>query len=203
MSNAADGAVEWNRVAVLSHGTTLSGGVAILFAKSFTPQSYKVEEVIKGRLLKIRASFESTTVVFICVYIPTSAVERMLFLSTLCSVLQNVCIDEYLILGGDFNCTESSLDRNHVEPHLPSRHRLVQLLKTHDLKDIWRQLNGENKQYTWTHVRDNVISLARLDRFYVFKHHNSIIKSCLITPSCLSDHSMVQCSVFFFNSVKT
>lgn len=63
-------------------------------------------------------------------YIPTSAVERMLFLSTLSSVLQNVAVDEYFILGGDFNCTESNLDRNHVEPHVPSSQRLVQLKKT-------------------------------------------------------------------------
>lgn len=83
------------------------------------------------------------------------------------SVLQDVAVDEYLILGGDFNCTESNLDRNHMEPHLPSRQRLVQIKKTHELIDIWRQLDGEQRQYTWSHVRDNMISLARLDTFYV------------------------------------
>ncbi len=46
-SNAADWAVEWNGIAVLSHNTSLSCGVAILFAKSFSPHSYQVEEVIK------------------------------------------------------------------------------------------------------------------------------------------------------------
>lgn len=56
-NNAADWAVEWNGIAVLSHNTSLSGGVAILFAKSFSPHSYQVEEVIKGRLLKVRAIF--------------------------------------------------------------------------------------------------------------------------------------------------
>ncbi len=71
----------------------------------------------------------------------------MLFLNTLCSVLQNVGVDEYLFLGGDFNCTEANLDRNHIEPHLSSRQRLVQLMKTHELIDIWRQLM-ENKNNT-------------------------------------------------------
>lgn len=33
--------------------------------------------------------------------------------------------------------------RNYIKPHLPSHQSLVQLLKTHDLNDIWRQLNGE------------------------------------------------------------
>ncbi len=88
LNNAADWAVEWNGIAVLSHNTSLSGGVAILFAKSFSPHSYQVEEVIKGRRLKVRASFENVVFVFICVYIPTSAVQLYCIFS--CSVLQNV-----------------------------------------------------------------------------------------------------------------
>jgi len=68
---------------------------------------------------------------FYCVYIPSSSVERMSFLNTLSSVLQSVDVDEYLILGGDFICTKSNLDRNHMEPHLPSCQRLVQLKRPH------------------------------------------------------------------------
>lgn len=201
LKNAADWAGEWGGVSVLSHKTSLSGGVAILFAKTFSPHSYQVEEIVKGRLLKVRATFEQFVLVFICVYIPTSAVERIVFLNTLCSVLQKCCGEEHLFLGGDFNCTLSNLDRNHVEPHLPSRNLLTQLVKTHDLCDIWRQFHEKQRQYTWTHIRDSVISLARLDRFYVFKHHCNIVRRCLITPLSFSDHSMVQCSVFL-NSIK-
>lgn len=123
LKNAADWAGEWNGVSVLSHNTSLSGGVAILFAKSFSPHSYQVEEVVKGRFLIVRATFENFVFVFMCVYIPTSAAERMLFLNTLCSALQKCSVEEYLLFGGDFNCTVSS--RNHVEPHLPSRNRLI------------------------------------------------------------------------------
>lgn len=54
--------------------------------------------------------------------------------------------------------------RNYIKPHLPSHQSLVQLLKTHDLNDIWRQLNGE---YDNIHVVFIIISLARLDRIYV------------------------------------
>ncbi len=99
----------------MSHNTSLSGGVAILFAKSFSPHTYQVDDVVKGRLLKVRATFEKCTFVFICVYVPTSVVERMVFLNVLCSVMQKCSAEEYLFLGGDFNCTVSNLDRNHVE----------------------------------------------------------------------------------------
>ncbi len=162
-------------ISVLSHNTTVSGGVAVLFSKHFTPISYDVDEIIKGRLLKVKALF-----VFICVYAPTSGVERMLFLNNLNSILQNVSSEEFLFLGGDFNCTEQNLDRNHIEPHEPSRKRIIQVIKTHELSDIWRQFNGNQRQYTWSHARDNVLSLARLDRFYTFRHQCVFLVSVLL-----------------------
>ncbi len=73
LKNAADWAGEWEGVSVLSHNTSLSGGVAIVFAKPFSPHSLQVEEIFKGRLLKVRATFEHFVFVFICVYIPNSA----------------------------------------------------------------------------------------------------------------------------------
>ncbi len=71
----------------------------------------------------MKAQVENYNFVFICVYVPNSTIERMVFLDALCSVLQNVSNDDYLFLGGDFNCTESNCDRNHIEPHMPSRKR--------------------------------------------------------------------------------
>ncbi len=67
LRNAADWAVEWDGVSVLSHNTSLSGGVAILFAKSFSPHTYQVDEFVKGRLLKVRATFENVLLsLFVC-----------------------------------------------------------------------------------------------------------------------------------------
>ncbi len=56
---------EWDGISVLSHNTTLSGGVGILFTKSFSPVSYQVDEIVKGRLLKIRTIFEKYALVFV------------------------------------------------------------------------------------------------------------------------------------------
>ncbi len=61
----------------------------------------------------------------------------MLFLNNLNSILQNVSSEEFLFLGGDFNCTEQNLDRNQIEPHEPSRKRIIQVIKTHELSDIF------------------------------------------------------------------
>ena len=149
-----------------------------LFAKSFTPISYEVVEVIEGRLMKVRACFEIDVFVFVCVYAPTTAAERVAFLETLSTVISGCNGDEYLFIGGDFNCTEQDIDRNHVEPHMLSRSVIRQCMQTHDLSDVWRNFHIGQKQYTWTHVRSNMISLARLERFYYFKHHLNMFKSC-------------------------
>lgn len=199
--NAVDWTKEWEGFSVLSHNTSLSGGVAVLFSKNFAPISYDVDEVIKGRLLKVRAVFETSVLVLICVYAPTSAIQRMLFLDTLNSTLQKCNSEEFLFLGGDFNCTEQSCDRNHLEPHEPSRKKMIQVIKTHELCDVWRQINGTQRQYTWAHSRDRFLSLARLDRFYAFKHQFGIFSKCFIVPVGVSDHSMVCCS-FVLNSFK-
>ena len=199
--NAVDWAREFDGLSVLSHNTSNSGGVAILFSRTFTPLSYQVEEIAKGRLLKVKAQFENHFFVFICVYAPTMAIDRMLFLNSLENALHGLDSQEFLLLGGDFNCTEKAIDRNHVEPHMPSRRRLIELKNSNVLVDIWRNFHTSDRQYTWVHAYNNLLSLARLDRFYGFKHQRSIFRNCSIIPVGFSDHSLVVCS-FSLNSVK-
>lgn len=139
---------------------------------------------------------------FFSIYAPTASAERIVFLDILCLALKKCSSDDFLLLGGDFNCTEQNLDRNHLEPHMPSRKRLIQLIKTHELNDVWRNFHGNSRQYTWSHFRDKVVSLARLDKIYCFRHQINVFRSCCIIPVSFSDHCMVQCSLFL-NSVKS
>lgn len=79
----------------------------------------------------------------------------MLLLNKLCDVISEVDDDGFLFLGGDFNCTaEASLYRNYLEPHPASSARLKRLIETHDLKDVWRGLNGRRRRFPWSHCRD-------------------------------------------------
>ena len=200
--NEEDWKREWPGEVFLSHKRSNSAGVGILFSRAFSPRSVEVQDIMSGHILRVNALYENVKMVFICVYAPVLSTERMNFLNVLCDVVRD-CADDYLFLGGDFNCTEDfKLDRNHLEPHPASSARLRRLIEAHELKDVWRGFNSRNKQYTWTHCRDNSLSLARLDRFYCFKHHFSIFKSCHIVPVGVSDHSLVQCC-FYIQNVKT
>ncbi len=95
LKNAVDWVREFEGTSVLNDNTSVSGGVAILFAKNFSPVSYVIDEIVKGRLLKVRAVFENYVFIFICVYVPTAPVERLVFLDTLCSTLQNCCPEDF------------------------------------------------------------------------------------------------------------
>jgi len=100
VSNAIDWVKEFDGLVILSHHTSLSGGVAVLFSKDFTPYSFSVEEKIKGRLLKIKIVFENSYFVFVCVYTPTMALERMIFLNTLEEALNECNNDEFTVRRG-------------------------------------------------------------------------------------------------------
>nr|BAC82605.1 pol-like protein [Tetraodon nigroviridis] len=198
--NQADWAKEWEGQVVLSHLSTASGGVGLLFLRSFTPTSVEVEHVVKGRCLLVTACFNERTVVFINVYAPTNGTERKSFLEKVSARLNRCGPEDFLIMGGDFNCTECEfVDRNHAEPHPGSQHALKQLVHSHGLVDAWRRMHADCRQYTWSRLGEDRISMARLDRFYVFKHHFNALKSCSITPAGFTDHSLVLCHVFIKN----
>lgn len=177
--NEIDWKKEWEGEVVFTHMSSVRGGVAVLFAKNFLPVSYELKPVVPGRLMLLKAKFERFNFVFLNLYAPNSGPERVCFFNNVKCILQNCNIDDYLFLGGDFNCTENYvLDRNHIEPHAASAHAMCELVETYDLCDIWRELNNDVRQYTWAHTRENVISLARIDRFYCYKHHFNIVKKC-------------------------
>lgn len=198
LDNESDWKREWGGEVILSHKSNTSGGVGIFFSADFLPSSFSVEEVVPGRQLKLTAEFEK--IVFINVYAPSLSSERILFLDVLKDVLSNCSSEEYLFLGGDYNCTEDPvLDRNHPEPHAASRSCLSKMIEHFELCDVWRFFHKHQQQYTWSHCKDNMLSLARLDRVYSFEHHVSVFKGSCINPVGISDHALVQCSILIKN----
>lgn len=86
-----------------SHNTNLSGGLVVLFSKSFTPVSCDVTEVVRGRCIIVTVQTENVTICIVNIYAPVGS-ERLLFLNTLNDALLSM-----IFFLGDFNCTEESL----------------------------------------------------------------------------------------------
>jgi len=75
---------------VLSHGTNLSSGVAILFSKNINVNVLDVDEVVKGRVLLIHIEFKGTVFVLINVYAPNIGPERVEVFMKLKNAVQKI-----------------------------------------------------------------------------------------------------------------
>lgn len=65
------------------------------------------------------------------------------------TVIEKCDNGEFLVLGGDFNCVERNIDRNHVEPHMASHRKLVQMIEVNELCDVWRNFRHLSFFYKW------------------------------------------------------
>lgn len=79
VQNESDWKMEWDGEVILSHNSSYSGGVAVLFQKHFKPLPYEVEDIVEGQFLKVRANFEKFILVSVNVYAPVLARERVCF----------------------------------------------------------------------------------------------------------------------------
>ncbi|KAJ3584296.1 hypothetical protein NHX12_014792 [Muraenolepis orangiensis] len=67
----------WEGPQVLSHGSNFSAGVAVLFRSAANATILSSDEVVKGRLLIVRAEIDSTVVCLINIYAPNQGNERV------------------------------------------------------------------------------------------------------------------------------
>lgn len=179
---------DWKGSVLLSHGTNLSAGVAILCSSCVSSQPDMLE-VMPGRIMRADIVLGDTHFSFFNVYAPNVGQERIEFFEILSDALSQCPHGNILVLGGDFNCTVNpDLDRNHDEPHPSSAESLRKLINDHNLVDLWREAFPGVKQYTWLKANSNHLSGARLDHFYVEKGNRSKFFKSSISPSFLSDH---------------
>lgn len=108
--------------------------------------SVEVEHVVRVWCLLVKVCSDERTLAFINIYIyaPINSAEKKTVFREGQHQTENHCgSKDFLISGGDFNCTEFEfLDRNRAEPHPGSQHALKQLFHSHGLVDVvedaWR-----------------------------------------------------------------
>lgn len=203
-SNELEWEVWWRGESMLSHGTNVSAGVAILFEPGLQLSIEKKAEIVPGRLLIVHAQIRNHSFAFINIYAPTVGAERVIFFKKLEEELNKIGQDKAVVLAGDFNCTVNfSLDRNGKEPHLGSAGALEKLLKKHVLQDVWRDKHPTDRQYTWVRSVENRLSAARLDRFYLQKSFcNRVVKASILPCGFLITTLLVWVYVWHQRKVK-
>ena len=126
-----------------------SKGVCILFNKNLKHKVISTHRDKEGRFLLVNVSINNTDYSICNIYCPNDMNSRIVFIhSIIAEIKANSISPNNLILGGDFNCIQSVIDRENGILD-KSSDALMELKNTLSLKDAWRQTNPDTVQYTY------------------------------------------------------
>ena len=100
--------------------------------------------------------------------------------------------DKTIIIGGDFNCTLSELDKKGGNPKsrkLPVIEEINKLSNLYGLNDIWHERNPNEKQFTWRNESFKI--QCHLDHFLISNGLKNLIEKCKILYAPETDHSTI------------
>ena len=104
--------------------------------------------------------------------------------------------NENIIIGGDFNLVLDfeSDTQGYITLNNPrARERVLELCNEFNLIDIWRELNMENKEFTWR--KPNGTKKARLDFFLISELLFSQVTESKISSGYRTDHSFITTTI--------
>ena len=178
---------KWNGKIIWSYGTARSAGVAILCSPYFSGEITKFVQDTDGRILSALVLAHWTIFNVINIYAPNEASARKTFFDSLHTYFLS---QNNQVIGGDFNCIESELDR--LKPGADfAADRLTMSAFRADLHliDVWRKMNPKGKSYTW--AKKDLFQASRIDKFLVSRSLFRQINSCSVFPCVFSDHDLV------------
>ena len=174
-----------------SHGTNHSKGVMILINPSL---ECKIEKCItdkNGRFIILKLSFDEQSIVLVNIYAPNDVQQQLKFFLTLNQLLQEFA-EEKVLIAGDFNCALSPKDKiggKSVTRKASVIKQIETLCASHNLRDIWRNINPELSRFTW---RNKSLKIqCRLDYFLISEELCNLTKTCDILLAPESDHSAI------------
>ena len=142
------------------------------------------------RLVSLLITFNHSKFNLVCVYAPTNLTERREFFSELHEFFIPA---EGLILGGDFNCYDSTLDK--LNGNININNEFKDLQSTFHLVDVWRRSRPGVHEFTWFNSDYSIASC--LDKFYLSSNIANLFLSSSIIPCCYSDHDYVNLHLDF------
>ena len=180
----------WGGMIYENRGTRKSRGVITLLKNNLHLDSCENKKLDdKGRIIKTTIRLEQEKYNIYNIYAPSEG-NKQLKQEFYHSIRDDLNPEENNIIGGDFNCVKEAKDKttyNNTDRYLyPNELNKIQI--TMDMADIWRELNTNKRQYTFTHSQGGK---SRLDRFLIDKHKQTRVKQCKIEPCHLSDHDAV------------
>ena len=112
---------EWGGKIVSSHGSSHSRGVMILFKPRLDVDLEKITADNFGRCILAGTVIDGTKVVLVNIYAPNDATQQVVFLRDVAKEFLILYANDNLVLGGDFNYTNSTLDKKAVDRPIDSK----------------------------------------------------------------------------------
>ena len=186
---------DWGGKMVLNPGTIHSKGTATLLNDSIfdTNLNFETKDTHlseDGRMIFINIKFENKEFSLINIYAPNTPKDRKSFFDKIGKWITKFSFNNEVIIGGDFNVTESKNDRvkNNIQEVTSdvSVNSFKSLMKQYNLKDVWREMHPDKFQYTFREI-------SRLDKFLVSEYLTSFVQTSSILHSGIkTDHKCIK-----------
>ena len=160
------------------------GGVAVLRADRFRNSISVWQKDTGGRILSLLIALDGFNLNLVNVYAPTCPTERKTFFQSLHSYFYP---NSRLILGGDFNCYDSVLDKMGGNASIDKA--FSDLKSACSLRDAWCFKHPHEKQFSW--FNHDLTIASRLDSFLVPRRLCAQVVNCFISPCAYLDHDFV------------
>ena len=131
--------------------------------------------------------------VLVNIYAPNDVHQQVLFFKELQHQLKDYA-EETIIIGGDFNCTLTDLDKkggNPLSRKTPVIQEINKLCNMYELIVIWRQRirNPNEEKFTWRNKSFKI--QCRLDNFSISRQLVNLTNKCTIVFAPETDHSAI------------
>ena len=174
----------WRGKSFWSPAIGKQGGVLVLISDRVDCEVVSWKRESSGRLISLLVALNNSKFNLLCVYSPSNLAERGDFFSGLHEFFIPA---EGLILGGDFNCYDSALDKPGGNVNINNEFK--ELKSTFNPVDVWRRSLSGVREFTWFNSDYSIAS--RLDKFYLSSNIANLCLSSSIIPCCYSDHDYV------------
>ena len=198
LKNEADFKSMWTSyrprdLTLCAHGSQSSRGVMTIISEKLA--KYVTNNIIdsQGRYLITEMQIDQTKFVMINIYAPNleKQAEQINYWNTIRRHLDNHR-DSIVILGGDFNLyLNGDLDKK--PPSLKvykSTNQLREIMKDHNLNDIWRIKNENKRHFTWRRNKPTLIQ-SRLDYWLISTPLTYDVTQVKISPGFKTEHSAI------------
>ncbi|KAF9494934.1 DNase I-like protein [Pleurotus eryngii] len=180
-----------------------AGIAAVLNRGEFDAEHAKVEELVPGRAILVKATIHNGKALTILgVYAPNSTSENAKFWDKIrLSFIENPNEKRPDIMLGDFNVVEDAIDRQPAHMERNSATEALDKLKLElGLRDGWRTVYPDSVKFTFQQTRigeGDMPAMSRIDRIYITNNQLRKARDWRIQPSGLNsaDHWIISVQV--------